>query len=449
MRKILMAATAIAGVAGAMVGTANAQMPNQPIVSDSFGQNGVGGDFPAPGTVVVRLRARVDVEFGYGTDSGSVGKSGKTNAQGTGQAGNGYKNQGQFMGSAVRIYPGADGVAANGLKYGGAIELRVSGGGGTGLGIGQGSGTNTPYVRRSFLYFSGGWGKVIIGQNDGGLGQLINVGALEAFDWTGGLNGSTQFLNGGVQPSWSFWENGGAYVNNKMVYLTPKYMGFDAGISYEPNQTTNDNGTNANQASSTSNTLASGAGNIPARRNTFEVAGRYTGSFSGVGVNVQAGYVGAGTIANSTNFNGNSATYQGLSIWDAGLNVTYAGFTVGGHATGGVVGTNYAPIRNGQTNNQTYLIGANYQKANWIFGGHYLNELSAGTYNPAYPERQLHEIGGAFGGAIDWMPGTTAYVSAVYIQRHQAGVDLLNGGLGQYNNGVVGRYLMVGNVFKW
>jgi len=193
MRNFLMAATAIAGVAVAMTGTAQAQMPNQPIVSDSLGLNGNGGDFPAPGTVTVRIRARVVVEGGYGTDSGTVGKAGVTNAAGTGQAGNGYKNQGQFFGSSMRIYPGADGVAANGLKYGGAIELRQGGGGGYGS-----SGSNTVFVRRSYLYFAGNWGKTIIGANDGALGQLINVGALEAFDWTGGLNGSEQFLNCGA-----------------------------------------------------------------------------------------------------------------------------------------------------------------------------------------------------------------------------------------------------------
>jgi len=442
MRNFLMAATAIAGVAVAMTGTAQAQMPNQPIVSDSFGQNGNGGDYPAPGTVTVRIRARVDVEAGYGTDSGTVGKAGVTNLAGTGQAGNGYKNQGQFFGSAVRIYPGADGVAANGLKYGGAIELRQSGGGGSGS-----SGSNTMFVRRSFLYFAGGWGKVIAGANDGGLGQLINVGALEAFDWTGGLNGSTQFLNGGVQPSWTFWENGGAYVYNKITYLTPAFAGFKGGISYEPNTTTNDNGTNANQASGESNTLSSGLTHTANRRNTFEAAVTYGGSFGPAAISAEGGYVGSGVVANSGNFFGNEPKAKGLGMWDAGLNITYMGFTVGGHAAGGQVGTNYALLRSGQKNNESFLIGANYQIGTVIFGGHYLNQLSAGSFN--VNNTTLHEIGGAAGAAWDWAPGSTAYVSAVYIDRKQNGIDLLNGGAGTYNNNVVGRYLMVGNVFKW
>jgi len=237
-------------------------------------------------------------------------------------------------------------------------------------------------------------------------------------------------------------------VYNKITYLTPAFAGFKGGVSYEPNTTTNDNGSNADQANSKSNTLSSGLTGTSTRRNTFEVAATYGGSFGPTAISAEAGYVGSGVVSNSGNFSGTAPTAKGLSMWDAGLNVTYLGFTVGGHATGGQVGTNYALLRSGQKNNQSYLVGANYQIGTVIFGGHYLNQLSAGSLNAN--NSMLHEIGGAAGAAWDWLPGSTAYVSAVYIQRRQAGVDLLTGSeSGLYNNSTVGRYLMVGNVFRW
>ena len=446
MRSILRAATAIAAMSALQAGHAHAQMPNQPIISDSFGLNGQGGDFPAPGTVTVRFRARVLTEMGYSTDSGVVGKA--TNGQP-----NGSKNGGLYLGSSVRMYPGVDGTLANGLKYGGAIEMRVNSGGTAG------STANTVYVRRQFLYVSGGWGKTLVGQADGALTQLYNIGPIEKFDWNGTNNADTNnFANNNTVPTWPFWENGSAYVNNKIVYLTPNFMGLDAGVSFEPTATTGD--TNCAQAASTGCPTQTSVPNnlIAVRRNTVELAARYKGSIGPVAANIQIGYVGSGKVNSSANtaVNGTAAAVaKGLSVFDAGITLAYAGITVGGHYIGGAINTDtgggYGLLYKGQKNQNAFLVGAAYQYGAMTMGVNFQNQWSAGLYNSTAPANNsmAHESSIGTGAAWDWAPGSTAYISGVYGKRHQVGVDLLNGVVGNYNNGVQSRRLVIGNVFRW
>jgi len=457
MRKIMLAATAIVGVTGLTAGIASAQMPNQPIVSDSFGLNGQGGDFPAPGTVTVRFRARVDVELGYNTDTAQVGKT-------TAGKPNGSKNGGTYMGSAIRMYPGVDGTMANGMKYGGAIEMRVNAGGTSG------SAANTVYVRRQFLYFAGSWGKAIIGQTDDALGQQYNIGAIESFDWTGTANGSNSFSNAAAVPNWPFWENGGAYVANKITYLTPNFYGVTAGASWEPTATTGE--TNCTQASATGCPTQTSVPNnlVNVRRNTAVFAARYKGSFGPVAADLLVGYVGSGHVNSSANtaVNGVVApTVKGLSVFDAGAVFTFAGISVGGHYIGGNInaqtssgtGGGYGMIFKGQKQQNAFLVGTQYQFGAMTVGANFQNQWSAGAYNPGYLataanpyngfNTMMHESSIGVGGAWDWAPGSTAYVSAVYAKRRQAGWDLLNGVAGSNNNNTQTRWLVIGNNFRW
>src|SRR5690349_9605740 len=70
---------------------------------------------PAPGTIVIRLNGRVEVDVSavFSTLNNGV------NANGTP---NGFKVNPIGIGSYVRLYPGFDGLAANGLRYGASVE---------------------------------------------------------------------------------------------------------------------------------------------------------------------------------------------------------------------------------------------------------------------------------------------------------------------------------------
>jgi hypothetical protein len=440
MRNFMLAATAIVGItgltAGAFAQTAETLPLSTPVLS---GLKNVDGKFPpvlAPGTFTVRLSARVVTEIGYGSDSGQIGK-------GTNGKQNGNKDGGFYFGNSVRIYPGADGKLANGLEYGGAIEIRQNSGGTTG------STANTLYVRRSSVYVGTPTvGRVIVGQIDGAVSQFINTGAIETFDYTGTSNGSVSFVNAKTAINWPFWENGNAYVNNKIVYISPKLAGFDLAASFEPTRTTGN--TNCDQASPTGcPTQSSIVGTSAIRRNTYEVAARYQGSFGPVAASAEVGYIGSGFVKTQSATFAANTNYRGLSVYDAGLNLTAFGFTVGGHYVGGDMNSDYNLIQKGQKRLNTFLLGGAYAWSDFSVGVNYFNGLSAGTFNPATNKNMLHEIAYGAGGKWNWAPGSSAYVSAVYMTRSQAGVDLLNGGVGNFNHSTQARMVVVGNVFRW
>ena len=271
-----------------------------------------------------------------------------------------------------RLYPGFDGVAANGLKYGASLEIRqdtnaAAGGGANGSVSGQDP-------KRSGLYFRRVWG--YLGTDQAGtirLGStdqptsLYLTGNFENFNdggWNGDLPG---FFAGNVAPAWPFEDLGSYYTTNKAVYLSPQILGFDLGASYEPSTANVSGSDNCNvpgaafttsygqattsycdRASSTTSNAESAR-----RRNTFDLLLRYRGTFGPVGLAATAAYITGSHVGynggvpftnNPLAPTGATYGYQGQNVGDFGAAVTLGGFSVGGHySTGrfnGVVGTN-------------------------------------------------------------------------------------------------------------
>ena len=210
MRKLLLASVAALGASMAVATYADAQ-----VVDDTDGQS-----FPTPGTVTVRLNGRYRF-YGYVADQGAgrTTNYGLTAAQagslatttgsgavvgataatgGTLVAGSNRLSNYGFEGYA-RLYPGFDGVAANGLKYGASLEIRQdntfgAGGGTVGNGSADGSVTGNDRTR-GYLYLRREWGylgtdrlgSLRLGSSDQPTSLYI-VGTGENYDG-GGLNG--------------------------------------------------------------------------------------------------------------------------------------------------------------------------------------------------------------------------------------------------------------------
>src|ERR1700712_1815001 len=109
---------------------------------------------PTPGTVVIRLNGRVEADVT--ANFTSVDRS--VNATG---APTGFKLNPVGISSYMRLYPGFDGMAANGLRYGAAVELRENFGAGNATTFGNNTGATatspsgnssgeTVFVRRAF-----------------------------------------------------------------------------------------------------------------------------------------------------------------------------------------------------------------------------------------------------------------------------------------------------------
>src|SRR6202044_380195 len=78
---------------------------------------------PQPGTVVIRLNGRVYAGVDFTYTSGSQSAAGTiSNGAATNSAG--YKLNPVSVSSFLRLYPGIDGMATNGLRYGASVEVR-------------------------------------------------------------------------------------------------------------------------------------------------------------------------------------------------------------------------------------------------------------------------------------------------------------------------------------
>ena len=354
---------------------------------------------PTPGTVVVRLNGRVRF-YAY------VANDGDANNGGNKQDKYGFAEYG-------RLYPGFDGIAANGLKYGANLEIRQDDAGLAGGGANGSISGNDP--KRADLYFRRVWGYLGTDQigtiRVGSIDQptsLYLTGNFENFNdggWNGDLPG---FFAGNVAPAWPFSDIGSYYTTNKLVYLSPQIFGFDLGVSYEPstaNVSGSDNCGAPGQSFTTSTNLSatsycdrasSTTSNAESarRRNTFDALLRYRGSFGPVGLAATAAFIGGGHVNYSGGLpynnnplaaGGQVANFQGLSIGDFGAVATVGGLSVGGHyTTGKFNGTVANTLPTGFPNANAWLVGASYMIGPVVVGGSYFVTESAGDLGNAY-----------------------------------------------------------------
>ncbi len=84
---------------------------------------------PTPGTTVVRLNGRVRIYAGFASANDAQALSPSLSAAGVAPTAAGFtastgKHDRYGILEYGRLYPGFDGVAANGLKYGANLEIR-------------------------------------------------------------------------------------------------------------------------------------------------------------------------------------------------------------------------------------------------------------------------------------------------------------------------------------
>jgi hypothetical protein len=360
MRKLLMASAAILGASGglALAQTAN---PSQGQLAAPYGagpaannNNNAWGTantptgsaaagplstiyapnvdaVPAPGTIVIRLNGRVEADVVANFTSSDRGIT----PSATGGTPNGFKVNPIGIAAYLRLYPGFDGLAANGLRYGAAAEIRTNYAsgilapavGGTSSGLNAagtgfvGTGTQssasgntsaeTLFLRRVFSYLAADQAGIVrIGQTDGVVGLFDNcVFSSACWDagvgvFQGGFQATAPIGSiGGGGSSWPWLSQAGnEYGNAKIVYLSPQFFGFDFGAQYAPsmgnaysnNTQTNPNSpTLCNQASQTCIGVTSG--DDPQRwYNQVGVGLRYQQTFGAVDVKAYGFYEAAG-----------------------------------------------------------------------------------------------------------------------------------------------------------
>lgn len=297
MKKILLGTTTLIGAAGLFAGVALAETPK------------------------VTVGGYANFEVGYVSDdfddSTAAGGTDATHAD----------QRPQAFRSDTQVDFKIDGKNDNGLGYGGEIDLLAD----TSSDV-QNRGVN---ASKTFVYLDGQWGRIEMGSNVGADGTM-KVDAATIARATGGINGdwsyfanaNEQYLAAAALPL--AYGDLGAGTNftgdhsqenlNKLTYYTPRFAGFQLGVSYLPDQTNRGQGiVNA--------TLPNPVGpdrtdyNTALSDNIFTGGISYDNKFNDIGITLAA----TGEWGNSQ-----VNTYEDLKAWNVGGKLSYMGFSVAG-----------------------------------------------------------------------------------------------------------------------
>ena len=342
----------------------------------------------APGQMAVRINGKVAAYFAY-TNQGQISQTaGKISNANT------Y--------SYIRLYPSMDAVAANGLRYGIAAEMREDGNTPSQTSPGdQGNisstgvvARNNTYWRRAYGYVAGdAWGTVRVGAGDSPYSLMATGAMYELGDanFCGDTSTSVSHANGAPYPFRSC--AGNMYTTNKIVYLSPQFSGFDMGVAYEANTSTGGMTSGCTTAGSVAgcDALETSSAASTRRKNTADIAVRYRGVMNGASVAVAGGYLGSGKVNLTT---GGSAR-EGLGVWWAGANVGFAGFTFQGAVEGGRE-DRMAMLLDGAPSQLTWQLGTTYTAGPMQIGVSYFEASRAGsnwngtTYNVKRADRGIY-----------------------------------------------------------
>jgi predicted porin len=214
--------------------------------------------------------------------------------------------------------------AKNGLKYGGHIDLYANT-------SAADSGDDTQNAKEAYVFVEGDFGKVMAGSTYGTAKSMAISGSTFAAA-TGGFSGDSQylyhldnatssygvasagFITDATLPSVDLKVNKGS-TSNAISYITPDYMGVQAGVTYVPD--TEVRGT----TSAFKNVIEKSAGS-KFHRDLIQGALTYKATFDGVGV--KAALVGERAKAKDE-------TLKDLKAWEVGVAVDYMGFTISGN----------------------------------------------------------------------------------------------------------------------
>ncbi len=533
MRKVLLASAALLGASGSL---AFAQAPNQaanPLTSNpnqgqfaapygsgpaannnnnawgvantptgSPAAGGLSGSIyspnvtavPAPGTVVIRLNGRVESDFEAAFTSLNTGVGTPSAAN---PSGAGYKLNPLGIATYMRLYPGFDGVAANGIRYGAAIELRENFYAGTsgsvnstvttlgGQPVGTGGATSgsgntsaqTVFVRRAFTYLATDQaGLLRIGQGDGVLGLFDNC-IFTSQCWDAGVGnfnggGPQGFLPGAADPPFVWLAQAGAeYGNAKVVYLSPQFYGFDFGAQYAPsmgNAFSDSTGasplqqTTCNQAGQ--NCVGVTSGNDPTRwYNQVGVGLRYQQAFGAVDVKTYGFWETAGkenlttaaylppqsVVGGKTVFNGpGRLMYDNLNFYKFGAAITAFNTTAAVDYIGGAINGQLSMRPQGGAPTNAVLGGLTYANGPMTLGIEYGVIDTQGQANLTHIS-QRHEYEFATGGAYKVAPGLQLVAEYMYTHRHQGDYNFATGAVGDGTHDVQSQGFVLSTVVTW
>ena len=227
----------------------------------------------------------------------------------------------------TEVHFGGETTLDNGLTVGAHIEAKADR---------QGSANDSFDVDESYVYFSGGWGRVNFGSEDGA-SYLLQVAAPSADSNIDGIRQYVNPVNYGVAGAAAVTNaligvngaRGGldydqdiATKDDKLTYLSPIMNGFQLGLSYTPDLTDL-----SNEDPAELDDQVNDLGEV------YEAALRYEGQFNNVGVIFGAGYTHADleqeASPTTTPALASGSFTDDRTAWNVGLDLDIGPFGIG------------------------------------------------------------------------------------------------------------------------
>lgn len=421
---------------------------------------------PTPGNVVIRLNGRIEVDLAatYSTGNSVVNATGS------------YKVNPFGIGQFMRLYPGFDGMAANGLRYGAAIEIRQNFLSGTFPGFQSGavgtpttltaassgsanSSAQTLFVRRAFTYLgSDQVGIVRLGMGDGVI-SIFDPCIFTSGCWDAGSGnlggGDIQAIGVNSAQGIAFANlsgQGAEYDTSKIVYLSPQLFGFDLGIDYSPSMgnALQMGGQTVCTNASSQGCIGSTSGNDATRwYNRVTVGLRYMYNFGPVDFKAYGLYSTASKEdLTATPISATSGLkYDNLSFYKFGTAITAMNITAAVDYIGGAINNQLAMKPTGGVNLNAEVMGLTYANGP-ITAGVALEIIDDQGSALLVGKSQRHQLGLAMGGNYKLAPGLQLVAEYGYQQRHQGGYSFVTGATGPTGD-VHENTFMLSTVVSW
>ena len=260
----------------------------------------------------------------------------------------------------TEIHFGGETTLDNGLTVGAHLETEADGG-------------DSLEVEESYVYFSGGWGRVNFGAEDGAA-YLLQVAAPSA---DSNIDGIRQYVNpvnysatGGVglaglnvtgARGGLDYDQDISSKDDKLTYLSPIMNGFQLGLSYTP-----ESGDDADEDAAALDDEDNDLGEV------YDLAVRYEGMFNNVGVILGAGYTHAELEEDTTTGN----LEDDREAWNIGLDLDIGPFGIGA----AYLEDNYGEDDAGSSDDEeeTLVIGVDYTTGPFKLGASYLDIENTG-----------------------------------------------------------------------
>ncbi|MGE0659815.1 MAG: porin [Reyranellaceae bacterium] len=228
--------------------------------------------------------------------------------------------------------------------------------------------TTGDQVDEHYLFLSGDWGRFELGATNGVMSKMVQ--GVATVRMLPGYGFNSQNFNFGT--SGNGWTNSNSAYStaiqddrhngdaNKISYFTPRFSGFQLGVSYTPEfrPGTNGNACGATGGASTSfgACTKNNAGDF---EHAFQAAVNYVATFNSVNLALYGGMMYASP---ETEFNGAGTELDDWWHWLVGANVTVQGFSLGFNIGKDTNGTKR------DTDTWMYTVAGSYTTGPWSIG---------------------------------------------------------------------------------